>query len=193
MANEISAPASKSDEEVRDQQFLRAVRSFEAIIVSQIDVKKKLSDRLNYSIRAGIIILGLIAVSILILLLTLSSQINRMSDIVSAMNHNFTSVSAQMKKIETHVSSMEQRVATLDAVNNQTKVMDRVMAGIATDMEVMRGSLGEIRGRVSMVRNNVANISVAIDKMNIEVQRMGYDMHHMGKPARTLNRMFPFP
>ncbi|MBA1333343.1 translation initiation factor 2, partial [Candidatus Endoriftia persephone str. Guaymas] len=62
MGDETQASAASSSEPVSDQQLVRAVTSFEAIILSQIEVKKHLVDRLNYSIRTGVIILGLIAV-----------------------------------------------------------------------------------------------------------------------------------
>ena len=57
-------PRTSSDETILQQQYLRALSSFEGIVLSQIDVKNKLGDRLNYSIRAGLIILSVIAFSI---------------------------------------------------------------------------------------------------------------------------------
>ena len=89
MANELLDRLAEEGG-ISEERLLRAATSFEAIMLSQIEAKKQLSVRVNYSIRAGIIILGLIAVSILILLLTLSSQINRISVVVGSMNENFT-------------------------------------------------------------------------------------------------------
>jgi hypothetical protein len=103
-----------SEEAVTEQQFLRAATAFEAIILSQIDIKNKLGDRLNYSIQAGIIILGIIAASIFILLLTLSSQVNRISGVVKEMNQDFTSVRIQMERIDGYFGSIEQRVTQLE-------------------------------------------------------------------------------
>ena len=91
---EEQTPVRVVDEEaLLQQQFRRALSSFEGIILSQIDIKNRLGDRLNYSIQAGIIILGVIALSILVLLLTLSSQINRISGVVGNMNANFAAIS----------------------------------------------------------------------------------------------------
>ena len=42
-------------------------------------------------------------------------------------------------------------------------------------------------------RHNVENIAVTMNAMNLEVQAMSVEMHRMAKPARTLNKMFPFP
>ena len=85
-----------TEHNISDPQLVRAARSFEAIMVSQIEIQDKLGDDLKSGIRVGMIVLGLIAISILILLLTLSSQINRISDVVGDMNTNFNTVTLQM-------------------------------------------------------------------------------------------------
>ncbi|MCB1758849.1 MAG: translation initiation factor 2 [Gammaproteobacteria bacterium] len=174
------------------RKFLRAVSSFEAIILSQIDIKNKLADRLNYSIRAGIIILGFVAISILILLLTLSSQINRISAVVTEMNQDFNAVAESMARVNDHIGSMEQRVALLGDINAQTALMDQGMLTIADDLESMRGSVGEIRGYLTQVRGNVGNIAMTMDRMDAEVMNMSREMHRMGGGARSFNKMMPF-
>ncbi|MES9858431.1 MAG: translation initiation factor 2 [Sedimenticola sp.] len=181
-----------TDAEVIDQQFLRAISSFEAIIISQIDIKNKLADRLNYSIRAGIIIIAAIAISIFILLLTLSSQLNSITHVVINMNQDFTSVSKQMNLMSGYITNMERQVSLLQEIDQQTGIMDKEMQGITKDMVVMEQNVGGIKQDIGSVRTNIANISSSIDYMNFEVQRMGVDMQRMGQPARSMNKMFPF-
>ncbi len=193
MTEKSSGGVRVGNEEIQQQQLLRAISSFEGIMLSQIDIKNKLADRLNYSIRAGIIILAIIAVSILVLLLTLSSQINRISDVVSEMNQDFAIVAENMAQISGHVSSMELRVAKLREINEQTTVMDREMEGIAENLESMQTAVGEIGGHLLQVRGNVGNISVSMDRMDFEVLNMSREMHRMGGSARSLNKIFPFP
>ncbi|MBL3529099.1 MAG: translation initiation factor 2 [gamma proteobacterium endosymbiont of Lamellibrachia anaximandri] len=193
MTEQDKTAVKNTQEAVTDEQLVRAVTSFEAIIVSQIEIKNILGDRLNYSIRTGLIILGLIAISILILLLTLSSQITRISAVVGDMNQNFTSVSTQMENIDTYITSMEKRVSLLGGITSQTETMDREMGTITADLRRMRWTLKGIQQHVKSVDGNIAYISSAIDKMNFDIQRMGHDMHRMGQPARTMNKMFPLP
>ncbi|RDH84284.1 MAG: translation initiation factor 2 [endosymbiont of Seepiophila jonesi] len=193
MTEQDKTAVKNTQEAVTDEQLVRAVTSFEAIIVSQIEIKNILGDRLNYSIRTGLIILGLIAISILILLLTLSSQITRISAVVGDMNQNFTSVSTQMENIDTYITSMEKRVSLLGGITSQTETMDREMGTITTDLRRMRWTLKGIQQHVKSVDGNIAYISSAIDKMNFDIQRMGHDMHRMGQPARSMNNMFPLP
>jgi len=185
-------PAS-SDQTVLQQQYLRALSSFEGIVLSQIDIKNKLGDRLNYSIRAGIIILGVIAFSILVLLLTLSSQVTRISGVVANMNVHFTSISGRMDDIQDYMISMEKQVGLLDAIDGYTGTMEQEIAAIAHDMQTMDGTVDAISKRLTAVRDNVGNIAGSIDRMNLEVQAMSQEMHRMAKPARSMNKMFPFP
>ena len=180
-------------EAILHQQYRRALSSFEGIILSQIEIKNRLGARLNYSIQAGIIILGAIAVSILVLLLTLSAQINRISAVVADMNAHFSSVATEMHSIRTHMASMEKRAALMQQMDEQTAVMEREMRTMGANMDVMRQSVQGIDNHVAAVRTSVGNMSLNIDLMNNEVQFMGQEMLRMSKPARAVNKMFPFP
>ncbi|MFM1892688.1 MAG: hypothetical protein RLZ44_1765 [Pseudomonadota bacterium] len=193
MAEQTQAPSASHEEVLLQQQYLRALSSFEGIVLSQIDIKNKLGDRLNYSIRAGLIILGVIALSILVLLLTLSSQINRISDVVFSMNTHFTSVSEKMDVIRDDMVEMEQRVSLLEAMQRHTAGLQQEMAQIGTQMGVIEDTVGGISAHLGRVRGQVGSIAISIDHMNTEVQAMSVEMHRMGKPARSLNKMFPFP
>ncbi|HIE55139.1 MAG TPA: translation initiation factor 2 [Chromatiaceae bacterium] len=181
------------EQTVSDPKLLRAARSFEAILLSQIGIQEKLSNDLKHAIRFGMIILGLIAVSILVLLLTLSSQINRISSVVLDMNGNFTAVTAQMDQIARSIDTMAKRVALLEEMDQQTLAMKREMATIDTDLAQMRGTIGQMEAHVDEVRHSVENMASTISRMDDEVQMMASDMQRMAKPARTLKKMFPIP
>ena len=192
MVDETENIPTSKDEAILEQQFRRSLTSFEGIVLSQIDIKNTLAVRLNYSIRAGLIILSVIAVSILILLFTLSTQVQRISHVVNDINGHFAVVSEQMEQIDVKFQSIEQRVALLDAMQQQTAVMDSEMGAITGDLHVIRGAMGGISHNVAVVRNNVMNISTAIDRMGLEVLNMSHDMGRISKPSRGMNKMFPF-
>ena len=193
MSDDSPGLGISDDDEILDQQFMRAVSSFEGIILSQISTKNRLGARLNYTVQAGIIILGLIAVSILVLLLVLSSQINRISSVVSEMNTHFTSISGQMGDMNGYIDSMGKQVALLEKIDIETDVMKESMGSIVLDMNSMQNAIYGISGHVNGVRGNVDNISMIMNQMDVEVVNMSHDIHRMGKPSRTLNKMFPFP
>jgi len=193
MAEEPTTRKTAIDDAVLQQQYRRALSSFEGIILSQIDIKNRLGDRLNYSIQAGILILGFISISMSVLLFTLTSQITRISGVVDDMNSHFSSVANQMNRIKHHMSAMEQRVALLESVEVRTALMDREMGAIRTDMDYMRSNVDGIDNYLAAIRNHVGNISVNIDLMNLEVQTMSADMLRVSRPARAINKMMPFP
>ncbi len=193
MAGEPQEPSTGADDTVLQQQYLRALSSFEGIVLSQIDVKNALGDRLNYSIRAGLIILSVIAFSILILLLTLSSQINRISGVVGAMNTHFSAITLRMDEITENLASMEVQVAQLQSIEQSTATMQVEMEQIGTSMTTIQASVLNVGGHMAGARQNVENISLTMGAMNNEVQGMGAEMHRMAKPARTMNNIFPFP
>ena len=193
MVKEPSGSEERTDDTVLQQQYLRALSSFEGIVLSQIDVKNALGDRLNYSIRAGLIILFVIAFSILVLLLTLSTQITRISDVVGAMNTHFSAVSLRMDEISEYLGSMETQVAQMKAIENDTASIKAEIAAIGEATGSIQSSVVNVGQHMGGTRQNVENIAVTMNAMNLEVQAMSLDMHRMGKPARTLNKMFPFP
>ena len=193
MAPEEAEPKASSDESVMQAQYLRSLSSFEGIMLAQIEMKKQLSNRLNWTMRAGLILLGVIAFSILILLLTLSSQINRISDVAVNINGHFDSITTRMDRVSQTMASMEKRVALMGAIESSTVGMDDEMSKMLTEMHSMKKSVAGIRGEVSVVKDEMAAISSTISGMNAEVGIMGREMHHMSQPARSLNRIFPFP
>ena len=194
MVGEPSEPrANTSDDAVLQQQYLRALSSFEGIVLSQIDVKNKLGDRLNYSIRAGLIILFVIAFSILVLLLTLSSQINRISSVVGSMNTHFSAVSLRMDEITQPLGSMERQVAQLKPIEDNTGTMKSEIEGISESTAAIQDSVTSVNEQMGATRMSVESVAVTMNAMNQEVQAMSAEMIRMAKPARTLNRMFPFP
>jgi len=193
MAGESKDQAAGSEDTILQQQYLRALSSFEGIVLSQIDVKNALGDRLNYSIRAGLIILFVIAFSILVLLLTLSSQITRISNVVGAMNTHFSAISLRMDEISQYLGSMETQVAQMKSLEENTAVMQVEIQTIGEATGSIEGSVVSIGHQMNGTRQNVENIAVTMNAMNMEVQAMSVEMHRMAKPARTLNKIFPFP
>ncbi len=193
MAEEFPETRTSADDAILQQQYLRALSSFEGIVLSQIDVKNKLGDRLNYSIRAGLIILSVIAFSILVLLLTLSSQINRITSVVGAMNTHFSAVSLRMDEITAYLGSMETEMAQLRQIELDMGSVRGNISGIVDITGDITYSVGNVDLHMGGTRVNVESIAATMSAMNTEVQVMSAEMHRMAKPARTLNRMFPFP
>jgi methyl-accepting chemotaxis protein len=189
----MSSKKDENPDKISNEQLLRASRSFEAMMLSQIEISAKLANDLKHAIRIGMAVLALIAISILVLLLTLSSQINRISDVVLDMNTNFSSVTVRMDHMSQYIDSMAKRVALLQLMDEQTTGMKQEIATITTNMTNMQNTISSMSSRVTSVRQSVDGMSVSISRMDDQVQLMASDMQHMAKPARSINKMFPMP
>lgn len=189
----MSSTKEEKPDKISNEQLLRASRSFEAMMLSQIEISAKLANDLKHAIRIGMAVLALIAISILVLLLTLSSQINRISDVVLDMNTNFSSVTVRMDHMSQYIDSMAKRVALLQLMDEQTTGMKHEISAITTNMSNMQNTISSMSRRVTNVRQSVDGMSVSIRRMDDQVQLMASDMQHMAKPARSINKMFPMP
>jgi len=193
MAPEPLEPKASTDDVVLQTQYMRALSSFEGIMLAQIEMKTQLSNRLNWTIRAGLILLGVIAFSILILLLTLSSQINRISSVVLDINGHFESITTRMDRVSLVMGQMEKQVALMGAIEVNTVTMDKEMAIMQSSMRQMGGQVAGIREHLTAVKDEMGGISSTIGSMNGEVAIMQREIRHMAKPARSINRIFPVP
>ena len=181
------------DDAILQQQYRRALSTFEGIILSEIELTNRLSTRLNYGIQAGTFILAAISISLSLLLFTLTSQVSRISNVVEGMKEHFISVSQQMNAISGHMNAIESRVALLETVDQRTALMDVEMSNILTDMNDMRANVTGIDDYLATVRTHIANVSFNMDLMNNEVQIMSIELGRMAKPMRNMNKIFPFP
>ena len=193
MAEEKTSPKRKNQEEILQQQYLRALSSFEGVLLGRMEVNKRLGIRLNYSIKTGLIILVVIAVSILVLLLTLTTQLNKITGVVYHMSANLSSISTNMDRVREHMDSMEQHVSLMAPIEKHISSMNKDMVTMNNDLEAMYKSVGGIKHNLTVVRDRVGNIAIHMNQMNNEVQAMSHEMHRLGKPARTMNKMMPFP
>ena len=193
MTEEDIKPRTAVDDAILQQQYRRALSSFEGIILSEIELTNRLSTRLNYGIQAGTFILAAISISLSLLLFTLTSQVSRISSVVEGMKVHFISVSEQMNAISGHMNAIESRVALLETVDQRTALMDVEMSNILTDMNDMRANVTGIDDYLATVRNHISNVSFNMDLMNNEVQIMSIELGRMAKPMRNMNKIFPFP
>jgi archaellum component FlaC len=193
MTEEEIKPRTAVDDAILQQQYRRALSTFEGIILSEIELTNRLSTRLNYGIQAGTFILAAISISLSLLLFTLTSQVSRISNVVEGMKEHFISVSQQMSAISGHMNAIESRVALLETVDQRTALMDVEMSNILTDMNDMRANVAGIDDYLATVRNHISNVSFNMDLMNNEVQIMSIELGRMAKPMRNMNKIFPFP
>ena len=168
------------------------VKRFENIMLSRIYVQQRLGDRLKNSIRIGMIILFLLAISIFTLLLTLSLQVSRVGESIINMNQNFIGISENMKQINSYMIKMEHQVAYLPKIKDKTTVFDQQMKLMNEDFSLIKNEIHNMSGNIALIETKIKDVSYSVIQMDEQVGLMNYDTRRMSKPAKNINRIFPF-
>lgn len=189
----LDVPEDIEKQEVPECQGAEeAINRFEKIMLSRIYVQQRLGDRLKNSIRAGMVILFLLAISIFILLLTLSIQVSRVADVVAHMNENFVDISDNMKVINGYMVDMESQVAYLPKIKHKTAVMDQQMNLLNVNFASIKNEMKEMTRHISVVKGEMSEVSQSVRYLDGQVGLMSRDTQRMSRPAKSMNKFFPF-
>lgn len=174
------------------QGIEEAVKRFESIMLSRIYVQKRLGDRLKNSIRIGMIILFLLAISIFTLLMTLSIQVSRIGETIVHMNQNFVAISNNMNHLNLYMMDIEKQVAFLPKIKNKTAIFDKQMKLMNSDFAVIKNEMHNMSGNIALIEGKMGEISLSVLQMDEQVGLMRYDTYQMSKPAKSMDKFFPF-
>ncbi len=174
------------------QGIEEAVKRFENIMMSRIYVQKRLGDRLKNSIRIGMVILFLLAISISTLLFTLSVQVSRVGESIVYMNQNFNGIAKNMNHINRYMTEMEKQVAFLPKIKDETYVFDQQMKKMNKDFSIIKNEISSMSENIALIEGEIKEVSHSVVRMDEQVGLMNYDTQRMSKPAKNINRMFPF-
>jgi hypothetical protein len=175
-------------EELRD-----AIRHFDRVIRSQIVIQGRQGDRIKNSIRAGMLFLVLIGISIFIILYTMVTQVNLISEAVVRMDTSFDEVRTQMVKVDALMTGMEKNVVYINAVSGVMQNMDGEMGTMTRQMGQMQGEVDAMRNEVTVIRQQADMMTRTTGVLDQQIYRMNQDMNRMAAPARSMNNMFPMP
>lgn len=179
--------AEESDyEELRD-----AVRHFDRIIRSQIAIQGRQGDRIKNSIRAGIVFLALIAITIFVILITMVTQVELISDAVTGMDDSFDDVRFEMAKIDNLMTDMEKNVTYLNSIASVMQNMDGEMVQMTQQMQQMQTEVESMSREVTVMRQQADIMTQTAGRMDMEIYRMNQEVNRMAIPARSMNNMFP--
>lgn len=185
-----------NEEELNRQNYeeLRsAIRHFDRIIRAQMAIQDRQGDRIKNSIRAGMLFLVLIGVSIFVILLAMVTQVEQIASAVHRMDSSFGEVKTQMIRVDKLMTGMEANVATMQAIDTVMQVMDTEMVKMAQQIEGMRSEVGAMSSEVQVIRQQADLMTHTAGVMDMEIYRLNHDVNRLATPARTLNNFFPFP
>ncbi len=175
------------------EELRSAIRHFDRVVRSQIAIQSKQGDRIRYSIRAGMLFLCLIAISIFVILITMVTQVQLISQAVTAMSDSFNEVKVQMVEVDDLMTKMEANVSSMSAINDVMQGMDGEMTQMSQQMQAIQAEVETMRNEVKVIRQQADVMTYNAGVMDMEIYRMNQEVNRMSAPARSLNNMFPIP
>lgn len=175
------------------EELRNAIRHFDRVIRSQIVIQARQGDRIKNSIRAGMLFLVLIGISIFIILYTMVTQVNLISAAVVRMDQSFDEVRVQMVKVDELMTGMEKNVLYMDAVSTVMQNIDVEMGQMTRQMQQMQTEVDAMKSEVTVIRQQADVMTRTTGVMDQEIYRMNQDMNRLATPARSMNKMFPMP
>lgn len=160
---------------------------------SRMDVQDQLAERVKYGIRGGMVVLSLIAISILLILMIMATQVERISDVVMSMNHHFTKVSQKMRDVSDVMVSMQQQVQYMESISDKVAQMGQDVVIMNQHVGQMSQQIDAMQQHMGDIERHITEIAVTTQRVDAEVVRLNGDVNRMSKPARAMNNMFPFP
>lgn len=188
------AETDSSDLDKRNYEELRtAIRDFDRVIRSQMQIQGQMSNRIKNSIRAGMLFLVLLGISIFILLASMVTQVKHVSGAVNNMASSFDEVKLQMAHVDELMQRMERNVSPMVTIGEVMQDMDDDMILMSQQVDAMQSEVGVMSNRLGHIRQQADLMNHTAAAMDMEIYRLNNDMHRMAKPARSLNNMIPFP
>ncbi|NOR51657.1 MAG: hypothetical protein GQ470_03470 [Gammaproteobacteria bacterium] len=184
---------NKGEEDRNYEELRDSIRHFDRIIRSQMAIQSRIGDRVKNSIRAGMVFLALIAISIFVILVTMASQVELISEAVIGMDNSFDDVRIQMVKIDGLMTKMEKNVSYINSIATVMQGMDSEMVQMTNQVQQMQGEVELMSGEVKVMRRQADVMTQTTGMMDMEIHRMNREVNRMAAPARSMNNMFPIP
>ncbi|MBF0470574.1 MAG: hypothetical protein HQL48_04290, partial [Gammaproteobacteria bacterium] len=129
----------------------------------------------------GMVILGVVGISIFLLLYSLTTQVGLMLEGVEAMNRHFAAVEQSMGGINTTLNYMEDRLTVLHRIDGQ-------MAVTESEVAAMGGYVAGVDGTMTGVSQRMLAMEQHLQTMNRELSRMQQTIGGVGTETRDMSR-----
>ncbi|MCW8888317.1 MAG: hypothetical protein OQK25_04580 [Gammaproteobacteria bacterium] len=180
-------------DEVSYEELKDAIRHFDRVMRSQMTIQGLQGDRIKNSIRAGMIFLALIGISIFIILITMVTQVEQIAMAVSGMDTSFDEVRNQMVRVDALMSHMETNASKMNTIGPVMQTIDGEMLQMTQQVQQMQSETAAMGREVSVLRQQADLMAQTTERMDMEIYRMNHEVNRMATPARSMNNMFPMP
>jgi len=175
------------------EELRSAIRHFDRVIRAQMKIQGSQGDRVNNSIRAGMLFLVLIGISIFVILVSMVTQVKQISESVTKMDASFGQVKVQMIKVDELMTHMEVNVASMASVDRVMQSMDAEMLAMTQKIGNMQQDVGAMSNELTVIRQQGDSMTHTAGVMDMEIYKMKQEVRRMATPARSINKMFPIP
>jgi hypothetical protein len=177
-----------------DQQRLEEIAvKFRQILDQRFEMQLRVARRTTAIIRIGMISLGVMAVSMLFLVLTLTYQMTPMIAAVQTMNAHFTNISNNMVTMRDAIQEMDGNVAHMPAMATEMAQMQQSVREMTGSMDTLAQRMRNLDGNMAGITTSVGRMTSTFAVMNQTVSGMNYDVNRMSGPMKTFNSVMPLP
>lgn len=162
------------------------VSKFDSIMDRKVDIYLRQSIRLNSTVRAGMIILGIVGFSIFLLLYSLSSQVGHMQVGVHQMTEHFQLVEQNMHRVSEILGDIESRVALMGAIKNNMQQVQNISGSMQQGMTQIHLNMSEVNQRMRRMQQHMQVVNNQLANMQVAVGGVTRETHRISKPANIL-------
>lgn len=162
------------------------VSKFDSIMDRKLDIYVRQSIRLNSTVRVGMIILGVVGLSIFLLLYSLSSQVGHMQIGVQQMNAHFQVVEQNMHKVNEILKKIESRVAVMSAIEQDMQQAQKTTGSMSEGLGGIQQAMGEVSHRMDRLQQHMQTVNGQLANMQTAVGGVTTETYQMSRPMRKL-------
>jgi archaellum component FlaC len=187
-----------------------AMREFHEAMKLREALSIRIGTRTTQIIRFGMIGMVLLMALMFHLILTLTSNLNditdrmisiaddinnmnknvtKVSDNVKVIGQNFIVVSDDLKAMRLSVDGMHEHIQLMDTMSSTMVNMKDSMLMMSSDMKDMNNHLADVQNGIGRMSTDMANLSYQLTNLTGQVGGMEHNVDRMVRPLR----MIPFP
>ena len=177
----------------QDELLLYSIEYFHDSLEKRAEMGSQTAKWTNRVIRSGIIGLMLIATSILFLVVLVSHQMNKIADMMLALDQHMSVLVIDTKDMTKYVKSMDASVSSLPLIVNEISVMKDSVKKVNTDMAVISDQMNNSVVLVENIILNVEGMDHNLQSVAHIVDDMDRNIDTVSRPFSFFNKMVPMP
>jgi len=177
----------------QNELFLYSIEYFHDSFEKRAEMGGQTALWTNRVIRSGIFGLMLIATSILLLVVLVSQEMTKISDMMVMLDSHMEHIVSDTQNMSTHVHAMGESVGTLPPLVKEISIMQTHVEKISNDMVKVSSQMDYSSQIVENVIYDVEGMDRNLNAVSDIVDSMNKNINTVSRPFRLFNKMMPFP